>query len=124
LLETGSKIAILVVGHALEMAYQVRDKLQDQAEISPEIINIRSVKPLDYDYLDSLKDKFDLIVTIEHNSLTNGVGQLIKNYLKSQPLLNIGYPDSFITHGNVNKLYEEIGFTAQAITEKILKEIK
>ncbi len=123
-IETGSKIAILVVGHALEIANQVKNELLEQAKISPEIINVRSVKPLDYAGLDELKDKFDLIVTIEHNSLTNGVGQLIKNYLKSQPLLNIGYPDSFITHGNVSKLYEEIGFTAQAITEKILKEIK
>jgi len=71
-----------------------------------------------------LSGKFDLVVTIEHNSAVNGLGQLIKNYLNSTSVLNIGYPDNFVTHGNVRKLYQEIGFTAPAITEKIKKELK
>ncbi len=126
LVEAGKKVAILSVGHALELAYQVREKLQKDDNISAEIINIRTVKPLDYNYLDSLQDKFDLLVTIEHNSIVNGVGQLISNYLSSSStsVLNIGYPDSFVAHGNVNLLYQEIGLTPEIIKEKIIKELK
>lgn len=124
LLESGEKIAILTVGHALELAYDVREKLQKEDNITAEIINVRTIKPLDYDYLDSLSGKFDLLVTIEHNSVVNGLGQLVKNYLNSSSVLNIAYPDNFVTHGNVTELYQEIGFTAQAITEKIKKELK
>ena len=126
LVEAGKKVAILSVRHALELAYQVREKLQKDDNISAEIINIRTVKPLDYNYLDSLQDKFDLLVTIEHNSIVNGVGQLISNYLSSSStsVLNIGYPDSFIAHGNVNLLYQEIGLTPEIIKEKIIKELK
>ncbi len=124
LIESGKKIAILSVGHALDLAYQVRQKLQEEDNISAELINVRTIKPLDYDYLDSLKNKFDLVVTIEHSSTVNGIGQLISNYLDKTRTLNIGYPDSFVTHGNVNLLYQEIGFTPEAIKEKILKELK
>lgn len=125
-IEAGKRIAIISVGHSLNMAREVREELKKETKINAELINLRTIKPIDYEYLESIKDKFDLVVTIEHNSQVNGVGQLIASYLKesSSKIMNIGYPDSFVAHGNVNKLYQEIGFTKEAITEKILKELK
>ncbi len=128
LLESGKRVAILSVGHALDLANQVRDKLQEDENITAELVNLRTIKPLDYAYLDTLRDRFDLVVTLEHNSRVNGIGQMISNYLSSSStstsVLNIGYPDNFVTHGDVHKLYQEIGFTPEALTEKILKELK
>ncbi|MBI9031654.1 1-deoxy-D-xylulose-5-phosphate synthase [bacterium] len=132
LLESGKRVAILSVGHALDLANQVRDKLQEDENITAELVNLRTIKPLDYAYLDTLRDRFDLVVTLEHNSRVNGIGQMISNYLSSSStstststsVLNIGYPDNFVTHGDVHKLYQEIGFTSEALTEKILKELK
>jgi len=128
LLESGKRVAILSVGHALDLANQVRDKLQEDENITTELVNLRTIKPLDYAYLDTLRDRFDLVVTLEHNSRVNGIGQMISNYLSSSStstsVLNIGYPDNFVTHGDVHKLYQEIGFTPEALTEKILKELK
>ncbi|OQY37450.1 MAG: hypothetical protein B6226_05200, partial [Candidatus Cloacimonetes bacterium 4572_65] len=60
-------------------------------------------------------------ITIEHNSLVGGVGQLIRTHLGNQgiEISNFGYPDNFIAHGDVKKLYKEIGFTAEAILNQI-----
>ena len=128
LVESGSKVAIISVGHALDIAEGVREKLIKEENITAELINVRTIRPLDYAYLDSIQKEFDLVVTIEHNSRISGIGQLISNYLNSASTktstLNIGYPDSFVAHGNVNQLYQEINFTPQAITEKIIKELK
>lgn len=126
IIAAGSKVAIISVGHALDLAYEVKELFKNETKIEAELINLRTLKPLDYKSLDKLKDNFELVVTIEHNSVMNGVGQLLSNYLKqsSTKTLNIGYPDNFIAHGNVNNLYQEIGFTPEAITEKILKELK
>lgn len=125
-ISAGKKIAILSVGHALECAIPVCDSLKKEDNITAELINIRTIKPLDYKYLDSLKDKFELIVTMEHNAILNGVGQSIKNYLAQYNVktINIGYPDSFVAHGKTTQLYEEIGFTPEAIANKIRKELK
>lgn len=125
-ISAGKRVAVLSVGHALEVATQVHEQLRTEDNITAELVNVRTVKPLDHDYLDSLKDDFDLIVTMEHNAILNGAGQYIKNYLAQYNLktMNIGYPDSFVAHGDTQLLYEEIGFTPEAIIEKIRKELK
>jgi 1-deoxy-D-xylulose-5-phosphate synthase len=121
-IKEGSKIAILTTGHALKLGEELAELLQIQKNINAKIISFGSLKPLDYSALDKLKE-FDKVVTIEHNALKGGFGSMVKDYLAEEEVKvnTIGYPDKFITHGNVDKLYHEIGFTAEQIFNKINK---
>lgn len=125
-LQRGKRLAILSVGHALGVAKEVVEFIKDSEGLDVELINVRTIKPLDYCYLDKLKEDFELVVTIEHNVISGGVGESIKSYLADYGVntLTVGYPDKFIKHGNTELLYEEIDFTAEGIVEKIINTIK
>ena len=88
------------------------------------ICNARFAKPFDKDYLDSVQDNYDLIVTMEENVLTGGFGQQVQTYLSDKGykgrVLKIAVPDEFVQHGSVTLLFKELGMDAESITERIL----
>ncbi len=122
-IQEGKKIALLSTGHALSLAESVATELADKHRVQTKIIHFGTVKPFDYASLDSLK-KFDKIITLEHNTVKGGFGQIVTSHFADtkNKVINIGYPDKFVTHGNVEKLYEEIGLTTSQIINKILEK--
>lgn len=118
-------MALLAVGSMVETADKVRELLSTHG-IRPTVVNVRFVKPLDEDLLDVLAQSHRLIVTMEENVLRGGFGQCVDAFLKgsSARLLNIGIPDVYVEHGNVDFLKSNMGLDADSVTEKILKELK
>ena len=96
------------------------------------LVNARYVKPLDSQLLEDLTASHRLIVTIEENVLTGGYGSVVSQFYglnEDVQVLNFGLPDSFVSHGDVDKLFSEIGLSPKTITEEIeqiakSKEIK
>jgi 1-deoxy-D-xylulose-5-phosphate synthase len=39
-------------------------------------------------------------------------------------LLRIGLPDRYVTHGKPKLLREEVGFTGEAVAERVLAELR
>ena len=67
-----------------------------------------------------------IIVTIEEHSIQGGLGSIMNNFiikmeLKHLQVLNIGFPDQFIEHGQYSTLMEEYGFSPKSISAKVLK---
>jgi 1-deoxy-D-xylulose-5-phosphate synthase len=66
------------------------------------------VKPLDTDTIDTVAGQYDLIVTIEDNAIAGGAGSAVSEYLNSLNLavnlLQIGFPDELINHGQPDEL--------------------
>lgn len=98
----GSKVALLVFGSLLGTAVDVAE------EINASVFNMRFVKPLDSNTIDKVVKQYDLIVTIEDNAIAGGAGSAVAEYLNSQHqtanLLQIGFPDKYISHGQPEEL--------------------
>lgn len=118
-------IAILFVGHMASLAEKVRLRLKDIG-YSCSLVNARFVKPLDKGMLDDMAREHELFVTIEENVLTGGYGEQVLEYVTRARLdtrvLNIGIPDDYVEHGNVDVLRHEVGLDEEVIVKQIITE--
>lgn len=118
----GKKIGLLAVGSMVKTAVQVREMLL-QDKINPTLVNARFVKPLDKKMLDRLAKEHKILVTMEENVATGGFGSQVADYMQREhpevKILTIALPDSFIEHGNPEKLKEKAGIDAVSVYKKI-----
>ena len=87
------------------------------------VINVRFVKPIDTEILDSLAEDHRLLVTMEENVASGGYGEQVCSYVldRGYPVrvLPISLPDTYVEHGNVEILKKEAGIDAASIAERI-----
>ncbi|HJB83266.1 MAG TPA: 1-deoxy-D-xylulose-5-phosphate synthase [Candidatus Mediterraneibacter intestinavium] len=118
-------VAVFFVGHMADTADRVRRKLKEEG-ISCSLINVRFVKPLDRETLDSFAQDHELFVTIEENVLTGGYGEQVLEYLSSSGasvrVKNFGISDDYVEHGNVDVLRREVGLDWESIAAEAVKE--
>ena len=114
--------ALIFVGHMAELAEKVRIRLKEEG-MPCTLVNARFVKPLDTEMLSSLLEDHSLFVTIEENVITGGFGEQVLEYLAGvRPgvhVLNIGIPDNYVEHGNVEVLRRELGLDQDTIVAEI-----
>ena len=118
----GSRVALLAIGTMVETAMEVEELLAKDG-IDATVVNLRFAKPLDYEMLDEVLDYHSLIVTMEENVLSGGVGEHICRYVELHStgvrVVTCGIPDKFIHQGSIKELLEETGLDAQSIYQKI-----
>ncbi len=116
-------IWLFAVGSMVETAEKVRDLLKKDG-IKCSIVNARFVKPIDEEALKKASRNASLIVTMEENVLSGAYGEKAREYLDSIgseiDVLNIGIPDRYIEHGNVDILKKAIGIDHESIRSRIL----
>ena len=117
----GSKTALLVFGTLLSTAMEVAD------EIDASVYNMRFVKPLDTNTIDAATEQHDMLVTIEDNAIAGGAGSAVTEYLnqknKAVNILQIGFPDEFIQHGQPDELISDWQLDKHGILETIQSRI-
>ncbi|MEJ8553684.1 1-deoxy-D-xylulose-5-phosphate synthase [Tepidibacter sp. Z1-5] len=127
ILKKGSKVALIGIGSMVKTCLKCYDILNERG-INVTLINGRFLKPLDYKMIEDIHKEYDYIVTVEDNVLIGGFGSSISCYLSKLgykgKLINIGFEDKFIEHGNVDILYDKYGLSAPKIAQKIIQEIK
>ena len=118
-------IAVIFVGHMAELADRVRSGIRE-AGYSCSLINARFVKPLDTQLLDRLSRTHRLFVTIEENVVSGGFGEQVMEYASDAKLpvyvRNIGLPDDYVEHGNVEILRREAGLDCGRIVKQALSD--
>lgn len=118
----GSRVALLAIGTMVETAMEVEELLAKDGNDAT-VVNLRFAKPLDYEMLDEVLDYHSLIVTMEENVLSGGVGEHICRYVELHStgvrVIACGIPDKFIHQGSIKELLEETGLDAQSIYQKI-----
>ena len=122
----GTDVALLAVGSMVKTGVQVREMLLEDGE-NPTLVNARFVKPLDEKLLSQLAEHHRIFVTMEENVATGGFGSQVADYMRrTHPevlVSTIALPDSFIEHGNPEKLKEKAGIDRISVYKKI-KEAK
>ncbi len=113
----GSGIAILAFGTLLYPALQAAEKL------NATVVNMRWVKPLDVALLLQVAGSHTHLVTVEEGSIMGGAGSAVAEALNAAglalPLLQLGFPDLFIDHGDPVKLLAMQGLDAPGIEAAI-----
>jgi 2-oxoisovalerate dehydrogenase E1 component len=83
LLREGSDLTIVTYGNTLELAVEAAEKLAGQASI--EIIDVRSIVPLDVETIAKSLEKTGRLVVIQEDTKTCGYGQHILSEITSNP---------------------------------------
>lgn len=115
----GSDITIVCSGRMVETAVKVSEILEKQ-NINAEVVNLRFIKPLDFDLLNTSVSKTKKAVIIDEGS-SYGVASLIKTIIPDDgEVLLKTLPDEFIKHGSVEELLKANGLDEKSIAEDII----
>jgi len=111
------QIAILCFGSLLHAATEAAEKLDAT------LVDMRFVKPLDEKLILDLVRRHDLLVTLEENTIAGGAGSAVNEFLQREgvlmPVLNLGLPDHFQSHGTHGQMLAEIGLDSKGILTAI-----
>ncbi len=121
-LKKGDDVVLLAVGSMVEYALIAAEKLETEG-IHSEIINMRFIKPLDYEMLDDVAGRHKKIITLEESTLVGGFGSGVLEYFSGEnyknDILRIGLPDNFIDHGTQKELHHLLEIDPEGIVKKI-----
>lgn len=116
-LRQGKQYALLNFGHLLSEAEVVADAL------NLTLIDMRFVKPLDRDLLQSTIATHAGLITLEEGVIAGGAGSAVNEVcmaLKATlPILNLGLPDAFIKHGDTDTIRRSLNLHADGILEQV-----
>jgi 1-deoxy-D-xylulose-5-phosphate synthase len=121
-LREGREVALIGVGTGVGLALRAADLLES-TDLRPTVVDARFVKPLDTALLDELADTHARVVTIEENVLAGGFGSAVAEHLADSPVRvrRFGLPDSFVPHGDRERLLADLGLTAESIAAAVLE---
>ena len=125
-LEEGNDISIIATGHLVWEALEAA-KILRESNISAEVINIHTIKPLDKNTIINSVSKTKCVVTAEEHMLNGGLGDSIAQLLSRElptPLEMVGVNDTFGESGTPRQLMEKYGLTSSDIINAVKKVLE
>jgi len=126
MMNEGTDVTIIATGHLVWEAIQAGEKLAALG-ISPEIINIHTIKPLDSEAILASVRKTGAVVTAEEHQINGGLGESVASLLGRElptPIEIIGVQDSFGESGTPDQLLAKYGLKDDnivAAAQKVLQ---
>ncbi|MGE0568632.1 MAG: 1-deoxy-D-xylulose-5-phosphate synthase, partial [Bacteroidia bacterium] len=121
-LKDGNDVAVLSIGHVGNFAEEAIIKAE-AAGHSVAHYDMRFVKPIDEKLLHEVFSKHNKIITIEDGCIVGGMGSAVLEFMAdnnySAQVTRLGIPDNFIEHGEPMELFEECGYSPNAIFNTI-----
>lgn len=121
------KIAIISVGNMIESANFAYERLkEDGYKIS--LINARFISPMPKNLLKDIKEKYDIIFTIEDNIFEGGFGaklnaNLIKAEIFNKKIYNFSFPNKFIKQGTILQLHKKYELDGESFYKNIKEKL-
>ncbi|MBU3634987.1 1-deoxy-D-xylulose-5-phosphate synthase [Polynucleobacter sp. es-GGE-1] len=113
----GKKIAFVCFGPLLYSAPEAAE------ELDATVADMRFVKPLDEKLLLDLAKNHDALVFVEDSAIQGGAGSACLEALSAHkiqiPTLQIGLPDEYVEHGDINVLLDFYGLSSKKILTKV-----
>ena len=124
-LRDGSDVTIISTGHLVWESIVAAKELSNQG-ISCDVINIHTIKPLDYKIIIESIQKTKCIVSAEEHMINGGLGdsvaQLTSRFLPT-PIEMVGVNDTFGESGKPHELLIKYGLDAKNIIKSAKKVI-
>ncbi|MEW6610911.1 MAG: transketolase C-terminal domain-containing protein [Patescibacteria group bacterium] len=127
IIEEGTDVTLIATSTMLEGASQTVQLLKAKG-VSPMLVSIHTIKPLDVKLLRDIAQRLPAIVTLEEHSIFGGLGSAVAEVLAESPFhprfKRIGVLDSFPdTIGTQIYLRGKHGLNPEQICEKVLELI-
>ncbi len=114
-----SNLVILAAGAVMVEQAIIASNILEQNGIFAEVVNCRFIKPMDKEYLLTLKDK--LVVTVEDNQMAGGFGSGVVEFLSDNQInskvIRFAINEQFLTHGSVSELLKMTGLDFENIAK-------
>jgi len=126
LFNEGNDVTIIATGHLVWEAIKAGEELEKK-EISAEIINIHTIKPLDEEAILKSIAKTGCVVTCEEHNYLGGLGESVSRVLALNhpaPQEFVATQDTFGESGTPEQLMDKYGLNAKAIVDGVQKVLK
>ena len=124
-LRKGTDVTLAACGVMVAEALKAADILAEK-EISAEVIDVYSVKPLDEDTILRSARKTGVVITCEEHSIIGGMGSAITDVLSEHAprrTIRLGVRDVFGTSGDPDELMAHYGLTGDDIAKAALQVV-
>ena len=111
--KVGTDITVVTEGNMLNVALEAAEK----SPYSVEVIDVRTIKPIDSETIINSYKKTGKIITIEDNTIAGGLGTIVEN-ATNLTVTKMGY-DKLVSHGDLKTLYKENGMDADTLVAVI-----
>ena len=118
-LKEGTDITVVAEG---SMVSTVLDAA-NMTNLSVEVIDVRTIKPVDKDTILKSVEKTGKIITVEDNTKSGGLGNIVESAI-GRAVTKIAYNDCIVTHGDLKSLYKATGVDARSVADAIERECK
>lgn len=123
-LKKGEKIAIIATGTSLVSgSLKASSLIEEELGISPTVVDMHTIKPLDSECVKELAQTHDFIVTVEEHSVIGGLGGAVAEAISEIGhkcvQLRIGVGDRTYKPGDRAFMLEQCGLTAGKIADRI-----
>jgi len=125
-LTDGNDVAIIACGTLVWEAIKAAEFLKVQKGIKARVINLHTIKPIDYETIVHSAIECGCIVTAEEHQVHGGMGAAVAEVVGKNfpvPIEFIGVPDRFGLSGEPEQLMEYFGLTAKTIVNSALRVI-
>ncbi len=126
LLQEGTDVCLIGLGHFFEIAVETKDALEAQG-YSVTLINPRWIKPLDANMIKKYAAQSKVVCTFEDHVILHGFGASVIELLHTsaiyKPVERIAWPDEFVEHGKVPTLREKHGISTENAVKLISKHL-
>jgi transketolase len=120
----GQDIILIGTGETSYPALQAAEQLQASG-VEATVINMHTIKPLDYELLAKVAATGKPIITLEEHSIYGGLGEACASFLLQNGFTNkfkiMGIPDEYTVTGSQNEIFAHYGLSKEGI-EKVALE--
>ena len=116
-------VGIIATGHLLYEAISVAKKLESEGK-RVAVMNLSTIKPLDYEAVIQLANEAQAIVTVEEHQIAGGMGSAVAECLAKNhpvPIEFVGMKDKFGQSGTSAELIEHYEMGEKSIYNAALK---
>ena len=121
-LRTGTDVTIFACGSGVYEALLAA--LEVSGEISVEVVNVHTIKPIDKEAIILSARKTRRVITVEEHSIIGGLGGAVSEVLSENcptQMTRIGMPDTFGESGDPTDLMKKYGISKRHVIEEIKK---
>lgn len=123
----GKKVAFFALGSMVKTAMGAAELLKEQG-IEATVINARFAQPFDREKIDELEANHTLLVTLEENIKSGGMGEHIALYLAEKrsklSILPIAIEDQFVEQGTIDQLFDKLGMSKEAVARRVMEALE
>ena len=123
----GTDVTVIACGIMVHKALEAARTLAEQG-ISARVVDMYSIKPIDWELVLRCAAETGAIVTAEEHSVTGGLGSAVAEVLVRDggavPVEAVGVQDVFTESGAYAELLEKYGLTAAAVENAALRAVQ